>query len=248
MRQVALLIFAVACKQGSGDDFAVLPPDPVPPPNPAADAAIGDGGVDAAAIDAEVGISGRVCLISDPRAQSTCKATGAGGFVVTIDTKTATTADDGSFVIAMPTGTDLLWQVSSTKLETSVMPFGTVNQIPAMLLDDYVNLEGDNGAEVQDITSGEVFVSVVHAGAPLANAKAGASPQAAYGPFYDSSSAIAWNSGPTDGTGAAGIAWFAGIEQGAATLSVTPMSGTLIPVPNVPVVASAITWIVVDVP
>ncbi len=247
MRQVVLLVLVAACKK-AGDDYPVLPPDMTIDPT-LVDAATHDGGGgDAAAIDALVGIAGRVCLYTDARAQQVCKPTGAGGLTVNVGGKTATTAADGSFTIGTPTGTNPVWHVSGAMITTSVMPFGSSNQIPAILASDYLDLEGQNGASVQALSDGEAFVRVVHAGAPLANAKGGSAPQSTYGPLYDTGNALVWNSGANQGTGAAGMVWFPGIAAGTATLSVTPPGGSPIPIPNVPIEGQSITYLLVDTP
>jgi hypothetical protein len=243
MRQAAILIFAIACKKT--DDYQVEPPTPMPNPGVVDAPALA---VDAHLIDAAESLSGRVCLITDPRAQTACNTTSANGFTVTLDGHTATTVADGTFVIAMPTGTSLVWHVSGTQLVTSVMPFGAVAAIPAMTIADYTDLQNENGAGVQSTDNGEIFARIVHGGAPLMNAKADSTPGASFGPFYDSTSSLAWNSGLNESTGAAGIAWFPGVAIGNATVSVTPNGGTLLPVPNVPVEAQSITWLVIDTP
>src|SRR5436190_17636345 len=83
--------------------------------------------------DASTVITGRVCLISDPRAlTSPCADTGADALTVSLGTETTTTATNGAFVITRPTGTNLIWFVSGTGIESSALPLSAGTTVPAI--------------------------------------------------------------------------------------------------------------------
>src|SRR2546430_10442515 len=139
MRIVALALAFAACK-GHGD----YPIEGGGGPGPGG----GAGGPDAAVADSGDGgptIAGRVCLAADPRKLSACSATGALGLTVALGGQMTTTADDGTFAIARPGGTNLLWNVSGAAIMTSRMSFSAVAEIPAIAMTTYMNLETSNG-------------------------------------------------------------------------------------------------------
>ena len=244
MRQVALLVVVVACK--ATDDFPV---DPNTNPDQTHLRDAGAPSDVAVVVDADANaIAGRVCLITDPRVQSACAATGAGGLTVKLETATAITSATGAFSIAKPSGSSPVWHVTGPKLQPSVVPFGASTLLPAMLAADYTTLEDDNGVTLQDATEGEIFVRIVRAGAPLAKVRATSSPAGQYGVLYDTAIGDTWLPNAANGTGAAGMLWLPGTPIGLATVTITPMGGAPIAVPNIPVESQAITWVAVDAP
>jgi len=247
MRQVALLVVLVACKSPAGDDYPVNPNDNSNS-NSAGDASTaGDAAV---VVDgATTMTTGRVCVLLDPRDITSCRATGTGALHVTLGTSTATTDDTGAFTLPTPSGTNLLWHVTGTSLQTSVMPFGTSTTIPALLAADYLSLEVGNGVNVQTADQGEIFVAVRRAGAAVTGAHGASSPMPFYGVLYDTNIAAVWNINAAVGTGAHGMLWYPATPIGTASISVTPMgSTTAVTTPNVPVESQAITYIAVTVP
>lgn len=247
MRQLALLVAIAACKQTAGDDY------PVDPNNNANQ----DGTNDAAsgAHDAAVPVDGtaamisaRVCVLTDPRDLTSCRNTGTGALRVTLGTSMATTDDSGAFTIATPTGTNLVWRVSGTGLQPSVMQYGPSLTIPALLAADYNSLEVGNGVQVQTADQGEIFVHVVRAGASVTGAHGASAPSPFYGVLYDTNIAAVWNINASVGTGAHGMLWYPATPIGTATISVTPMGGTAVMTPNVLVESQAITYLSVTVP
>ena len=256
MRQIALALVVVACKS-EGDDYAIDPDHPIvqnpgnkPDAGTVADAApMVDGGP---TVDGGSGmITGRICVVSDPRTPDTgcsTSANNAGGARVALGANATFTANDGTFTLAQPTGTNLVWHVSGQNLYSSVMPFGTGTTIPAMTLSDYADLQNNNGV-VPDQNDGDLFVRVTRGGAALANAKGASTPASFAGPLYDGATLLVWKSGSNQATGALGTIWLPTTPIGAASVSVTPMGATApIVIPGVPVEAESITWISVDVP
>ncbi|MGE5181108.1 MAG: hypothetical protein ACM31C_03555 [Acidobacteriota bacterium] len=206
----------------------------------------GNGGGQDAAVDGNDGgqLAGRVCLAADPRDLVTCASTGAGGLTVTLGTAMATTADDGTFAITAPQGTGLVWHASGGAIATSVMPFGTVAQIPALATTTYDDLVNGNGILLAS-GQGSIFVRVLQAGAPLAGATATATPASPYETHYDGATAATWG---TTATGAHGVAWIAGEATGAASVTVTPAGGSAQTIDAVPVEDGALTFVATEFP
>src|ERR1700733_13342719 len=91
-------------------------------------------------------IEGLVCVLPDPRDFSTCLAAGAGGITVAVGaSSTAVTNDDGTFTIATPTGTNLVWSVSGSDVMTSTIGFSTSAVIPAIQSMTFETLANENG-------------------------------------------------------------------------------------------------------
>src|ERR1700733_3198829 len=120
-------------------------------------------------LDASGVIIGQVCLVNDARVSTTCAVTGAGGFTVTLDGETTTTAADGSFVIPLVDATNLFWEVTGSTIVPSLMPFGTIASIPAILTTTYTDLLASNDTAV-GTGDGSVFVRLVEGGVPLVGA------------------------------------------------------------------------------
>jgi hypothetical protein len=223
--------------------------DSVPnlPVNPCPGGGGGGGGGRDASIDSTDGatlLAGKVCLLADPRDLTTCQATGAGGLTVAIDHNSATTADDGTFAIAQPVGTNLVWTVSGGNIVPSVMPAGTLAQIPAIDMTTYTTLQSNNGV-LLNTDQGSILMRVSSSGTPLVGARVTSTPAPSFGPFYDGTNAQTWLQ---NGTGAQGTAWLPGITAGTASLDVTPSGGSATPIGSAPVAGQAITYVLADVP
>ena len=177
-----------------------------------------------------------------------CAGTGAAGLTVTLATAMATTADDGAFTIARPTGSNLVWHVTGSTLVTSVVPYGATTVIPAMRALAYSDIADNNGVSVQNPGEGEIFVRVVRAGAAVAHAQASSAPPPQYGALYETADAVVWNLNAASGTGSHGAAWIAGAPGGLATVTITPSGGAAVVVPNVPVEDQANTYLAVEIP
>jgi hypothetical protein len=236
MKRLLLVAGLVACAN-HGDDFPVTPGGNGPGGNhPGVDAAIDttDGGAT---------ISGRVCLVGDPRV-TTCATTGAGGFLVTLGLNTATTADNGAFQIQGTEATNAVWTVTGETIVQTVEPFTGQTIIPAVLADSFTQLQNTNGVLFQT-GAGDVIVRVVQNSTPVAGATAIASGQDTYQTRYDPASGDLWT---TDATGALGIAWLPGVLAGTQTVTVQPpLSATQITISNLPIVEGALTFVTADV-
>ncbi|MGE0869158.1 MAG: hypothetical protein AB7P03_11355 [Kofleriaceae bacterium] len=177
-----------------------------------------DGGIDSMV----EGITGRVCLVTDLRTLSPCAMTGVGGLTVQVGTKTTLTADDGSFTIATPSGSNLVWRITGDNLTPSVMPFSAATTIPAIDADVYADLLLANGL-ILNGDQGSIMVRTTMDNAAVAGAIATVDPVAAYAPHYDSNVATSWDQ---DETGTYGVTWVVGAEPGTTTITVTPELGT----------------------
>ena len=239
MKRAALALVLAACSS-SAHDFPPLAEGgpPTGSSGGGGGGTTGDAGVgDGAATDGGVAISGRVCLVQDLRAPtSMCDSTKAGGFTVTLGTAhatdagatavvgTATTNPDGSFTMVAPLGPGLIWHVTSLKLTTSVMDYGTENTIPAILFDRYHDLQLANTGQETDVDHGAVLLRVVRGVTPVAGLSATVAPLAVGDTQYDSNnSSTAWNQNATQ---SAGMVWVPNAELGVATITLSAMDGT----------------------
>jgi hypothetical protein len=260
MKLAVLVVMLVAACQaggsgGGGDDYPVGPGGGGQTPiggGGRTDAGTGDGGTDAG--DGGVALTGRVCLLGDLRSIGTlasCKATGARGLLVTLGTRSATTADDGSFVISVPPGGGFSWHVTSgntERIEPSVMAFGSDATIPAITVTDYLELLNTNTMTLLD-QQGSILVRVLKGGAPLAGVTGVLLGSAvANETHYDTNSAAIWGTAQTAG---AGMVWFAGVPlantpptQVQVKLTVQGASVTQ----TVPVENQAITFVTAEFP
>lgn len=238
MKRAALTLVLAACSSSS-NDFPPLSEGGAPGGTSSGgsggtvrDAGIGDGGTDGG-----VAISGRVCLVQDLRAPtSMCDSTKAGGFTVTLGTAhaidagttavvgTATTNPDGSFTMVAPLGPGLIWHVTSLKLATSVMDYGTENTIPAMLSDPYNELLLRNAGQLTDVDHGAVVLRVVRGLTPVAGLSATVGPPGVGDTQYDSTNSMTiWNQNATQ---TAGMVWIPNAQVGVATITLTAMDST----------------------
>jgi hypothetical protein len=242
MKRALWLVVLAACGgSGSDDDFPVLPGGPSGPSTPL-DASL----IDASDPDALSTLAGRVCLFTDPRTPTTgCSNTAAGDILVTLGTKTAMTNATGAFTIEKPGGSNLVWRVSRDNvIAPSVVPFGTSMILPAMDLDDYLELQGANNVVI-GTGQGSLMVRVLKNGAPQANVTATVTPGAAYATHYDGVAAFAWTELKTDVNG---MVWVPGADVLlATTVRVKQGAGTPVPV-TATAVDQAITYLTVDLP
>lgn len=240
MKRVLLLATLAACQASSGDDFPVEPGGPGPGgTGMVRDAAL----VDAFDPDAIQMIAGRVCLVTDLRALSTCAPGGAGNITVTLGTQSTTTSDSGTFTIVKPAGTDLVWRASGAGIVSSVVPFGPSNVIPAIGDVGYIDLQNANSVVIVE-GQGSIVARIVRNTTAQAGVVASVSPVAAYAPKYDGSTPLAWRE---LATGAAGVAWIAGAAPGTNVVTATPASGAAA-MQSVIVEDQAITYITLDLP
>jgi len=209
---LAVLVALAACR-ASVDDYP-LGQGNDPPIGGGSSASGVDASVDALNDggdgDAGVRISGRVCLLNDLRQvglTTTCATTGltALNLTVSLGTRTATPADDGSFVIQAPLGAGFTWHVVGglNTIVKSAMPFGTDNTIPVVKEVRYFDLLQNNGVELNDL-EGSVFVHVVTGTAGVAEVLASTT-QTDTPLLYDAAnSAEVWGTTQTD---VLGVVW-----------------------------------------
>jgi hypothetical protein len=238
MKHLLLVVGLVACGN-SGDDFPVMPGGNGHGSNhPGVDAAVDTS-------DSGANITGRVCLIGDPRLPTTgCATTGAAGLLVTLGLNTATTGDNGSFQIQGTEATNAVWTVTGATIVQTVEPFTGQTIIPAVLADSFTQLQNTNGV-VFSTGAGDVIVRVVQNSTPVAGATAIASNQDTYQTRYDPPSGDLWT---TVATGNLGVAWLPSVLAGTQTVTVQPpLSAAQITISNVPIVEGALTFVTADV-
>lgn len=235
----SLALLLVACQSGDDDRFPIVPGGGLPPViTPAPDGPPAD-----ASTDGGTTLAARVCVIADPRNPTTCALGNAGGITVTLGTSTASTATDGSFTIAAPSTSNLLWTATAPGFVPTVMALGTVHLLPIVTTARYDELLLDNGAVLQ-AGQGSLFVRVVRGSAPVPGVTATVEPASLFGPLYDGGNALIWD---RDATAAGGMVWIPDALAGTAVLTVTESSTTPVAL-SLPVVEGAITFGTVAVP
>ncbi len=205
-----------------------------------------DGGITIDGNDAGPVMAGLVCLLPDPRDLNLCATTGAGGLAVTLDGTTVMTADNGTFAMPVPNGTNLVWEVQSPTMTVipSLMSFSAIPVIPVINADLYHSLQLSNGVIDTD-GQGAIMGRVLQSNLPLTGSVATALPAPVADPAYDGNDPSTWNH---NGTGPNGTLWLAGLAAGSATLTITPFNGTALNIAAIPVGNEAITFVTVDVP
>jgi hypothetical protein len=242
MRWLVVIVVAgsslAGCKQGDGALYPINP------------GGGGGGGADDS-VDAKVAgdanldvIPGQVCLTSDARQPNTCATTGAGGFTVTLDGRTATTQPDGTFVIDSPHSSNISWLVTGNDIMTSVMSYSAVHRIPVMSQVDYFDLANSNSV-VPTPGLGDVFVHVTHQGANVAMVTATVAPAAQFATLYDGNAVTTWTQ---ISTSTAGVVWIPGLPQGSVAVTLTPQGGTATPVNSIPIGDQTLTWVSAELP
>jgi hypothetical protein len=232
MRLALAALLLIGCKEPK--DFP-----PTGPGGPGGSGGVNDGGTDAVRDTGDAMVSsGRVCVVQDLRKLTTCDATGAGDIVVTIGNAMATTEDDGTFTIDIPSGTGLQWQLEHPDFITSIAQLSSSLLIPMIRADDYADLLGDNGI-ILDPTQGSVVMQILDGNdLPFPNSTAVGNPAAQFPTRYDGNSAIIWDQ---DATSTLGVAWLPGIASATTTITVTP-AGNTPRTTTVPVQAGALTF------
>ena len=86
-------------------------------------------------------INGFVCVLVDPRNFASCSADAANGITVSLPgVGSATTAEDGTFTIATPSGTNLAWSITGDNVVPSTMGFGRSATVFAMTVETFAEL------------------------------------------------------------------------------------------------------------
>lgn len=164
-------------------------------------------------------ITGRVCLLgTNPHRLGACAASGAGGNTVELGTATATTADDGTFVLTpIESTTDAMWIVSGANIKSSAIQFSSTKTIPVFDLAVYELMLGSLNI-VEGTGNGALMTRITRAGARVADATIAVQPTADSVPYYDGVSETDWQD---VATGAYGVAWIPSIQAGGVSVTVT---------------------------
>lgn len=239
MRLAAIALILIACQSsGSDDRFPVVPGGDGTMVTPAPDGPPADSGG-----DGQTTLTGRVCVVADPRNLTSCTTADASGIAVALGASMAVTASDGSFSITPPQGSTLAWTVTAPGFVPTVMALGTVHLLPLISAVRYNELLLDNGVVLQ-AGQGSLFLRVVRNAAPLAGVTATVEPPSLFGPLYDGANAFVWD---TDATGPAAVVWIPDALQGTATVTLSSPTATPLVI-AVPVTDGAITFATVGIP
>ena len=240
MKRTLLLAMVAACQASNGDDFSVEPGGPGGT-GMRVDASL----IDAFDPDALPVISGRVCLVRDLRAPTAgCAGSGADNITVTLGSRTAVTSADGSFSIMKPAGSNLVWRASRPGIiVTSVVPFGPDTTIPAIGVQDYLDLQGANSVVIV-AGQGSIVTRIERNNTAQPGVTAAVSPTAAFATKYDGTTALAWTELATS---TRGTVWLPGTELGTNTVTATPATGAPTTL-NVLVEDQSITYVTIDLP
>lgn len=236
MRGLALLlVVAVSCKTetnypvgggGGGGGGGTFHPD-----------APGDGAGSGSAM-------ARACVLTDPRDLTSCAGSGAAGLTVRLGSATATTADDGSFTIARPTGTNVVWDVTGSTVVESVTPYAGQTKISVMDATMFVQLQSDVGAQPVAST-GAVLARVLRGGAPVTGEAAIVSPANLMGSYYDGATPSLWTQ---TATGAFGTVFEPNVPTGTATLTLSAAGTVQGTISQIPITDGGVTFVVGELP
>jgi len=166
-------------------------------------------------------VTGRVCVLADPRVFGVCAPTGAGGLLVQLGNSSAITGGTGSFSMPAPTGTNLNFTVSGPSIVTSSQPLTAANTIPVLTQDLFGQVLAANGITLTQ-GSGSILASIVDRGGnPVSGVTATSTPSPAFGPFFDGTTPTAFT---LDATGARGVVLFPGVNVGPASLTFSDLA------------------------
>ncbi len=232
-----VVVAAAAGCHADDKTHPIIPGGPVGPVGvPQADARVNDAATDSATL------RGRVCLVGDLRDVSACASAGAGGLIVALGTRTATTAENGEFSMAAPAGSSLVWRVTGDAIRTTLAPYSAASTIPVIAAADYEQLASENGV-LEVAAQGAIVAHVVAEGLPVNGATATTSPIAAYPALYDGAAARLWTQ---NATGDRGAIWIPGLPVGTATLAVSPAGKAAQLFAGIPVADAALTFVTVE--
>jgi hypothetical protein len=197
MKRLALLLVMTGCAADAGDDFPLLTGgDTLPAP--------GQSGV----------ITGRICVITDPRNLAGCAASGADGLTVTLAGSTATTNTDGSFQLVAP-GTASPVSVTGAGIVPTQISMASAASIPVLRADLFSQMMAANGI-TPSAGSGSILGTVVRGGVPQPGITVSVTPQPAFAPRFDGTTPTAFT---LDATGARGVIWIPGVALGPTQLT-----------------------------
>ena len=206
---------------------------------------------DAGGVDPDAAYTAKVCMLTDPRNPMSCATTGVDGLTVTLGTQTATTAADGAFTMMTPNGSGLVWRVKGATVVTAVVPFSASHDVPAISVDRYTQLLGDNGQIFID-QEASIIARVTQRNAAASGATTTVTPPPAAQVFYDGSSAVMWDENTTSTYGTIWVPVMALQSGTSATLTITSADtgsgSTITAFPSIPLENQAITFVTLDLP
>jgi hypothetical protein len=188
-------------------------------------------------------LDGLVCVLPDPRDFTTCLATGAGGITVGLTgVGSAVTADDGTFTLPFPTGTNLTWTVTGTNVVTSTMGFSTSAVVFALEVNTFADLLNENGETCGDPTvCGTVVGNVLQGGSALESVTVVAVPIGLYDTLYATPDDVQdWQNGSATST--LGTFLIGGLGSDVETLTFHPPTGSDEDI-AVPIVLGGLTFV-----
>jgi len=186
----------------------------------------------------------RACVLTDPRDLTSCKTAGVAGLTVTLGTQTATTADDGTFTISAPTGTNVVWDVKGSTVVESVTPYAGQTKISVMDSQMFIELQGNVGAQAE-ATTGGLLARVTRGGNAVIGETAIVTPANQLGSYYDGATASSWTQ---TGTGAYGTVFEPNVPSGSATLKLSAAGTLQATVSAIPITDGGVTFVVTELP
>ena len=201
MKTLALIALLAGCAADTGDDFPLLTGGGSLP-------AAGQAGV----------VSGRICVVTDPRNLAACSPSGADGLTVTLASSAATTAQDGSFQVVVPPAaspaTPML-SVTGPGFVPTQITMSSAASIPVLRADLFSQMLAANGITPSS-GSGSILGTVVRGGVPAPGVTVTVTPAPAFAPRFDGGSPTSF---ALDATGARGVVWIPGVALGPTQLT-----------------------------
>jgi hypothetical protein len=234
---VVAVIALAGCPDNSADGFPVRPGGGGP--------GGGEDGADARPSDANPLVAGQVCVIADLRQWDTttmCAGTGFAGLTVTIGARTATTADNGSFLIDPPDPTATRIVVTGAGVVASSTPFvatATPLRAVAPTTAAWAAVENDSGFALTTGT-GAAIIALKLDGAVDPGATASIDPQPLSVPLYDTTSATVWV--PDVGAGPFAKVLFHSVQPGVATVTALASDGVNLGAIGVPIAGDQLAF------
>jgi len=192
-----LILVAAGCAADAGDDFPLLTDDNSLP-------APGHSGV----------LTGRICVISDPRDLTGCAASGGGGLTVSLAGSTATTSADDSFQLVAPASASAI-SVNGAGIVPTQISMSSATSIPVLRADLFAQMMAANGITPSS-GSGSILGTVVRGGVPAPGVTVSVTPTPAFPPMFDGATATAFT---LNATGARGVVWIPGVALGPTQLT-----------------------------
>jgi hypothetical protein len=246
MRRLAfvLAMFAAACGVNGDEEFPVTTQGGPAPDNGAGSAAT---------------VTGRVCVVTDPRFLAQCVDTGADNLTVTLATPTTNgvvttttmTTANGSFVINSPTATaatgPTVFTITGPNIISSSQVLTTTSNIPVISQTLFDQIAAANGIALNETTgTGSIIATVTRGGTPVSGVQVAATPTSAFGPFFDGTSPTGFT---LNGTGVQGVSLLSGFHSGPVNLTFTdPALASETTVGGVQVIDGGITFVEGNLP